>query len=83
MLATLALSSIGVCGGVNIGEMLDERSSFNVISSSDGKSIAKEERKYLVKMVQYRFDHTTGPHFLKLFARETKIPNKNEFPNNT
>lgn len=45
MFAILVLSSIGVCGGVNIGEMLDERSSFNEISSSDGKSVAEMKKK--------------------------------------
>lgn len=36
------VSSIGVCGGVNIGDILDERSVFKLISSPDGKSAIKK-----------------------------------------
>lgn len=44
------VSSIGVCGGVNIGDILDERSVFKLISSPDGKSaIKKLKGKKLVK----------------------------------
>lgn len=86
MLATLALSSMGVCGGVNIGEMLDERSSFNEISSSDGKSALKwrREKNCLVKMLQCRIDRTTRVHFLKLSVQRKgkqtnrKVSNKTE-----
>lgn len=39
MMLVAELSSVGVCGGVNIGDMLDARSSFNVSSRSGEKSV--------------------------------------------
>lgn len=67
-------SSVGVCGGVNIGEILDERSSLMINGRSGGKSKFNKINlfsKYVTENFEIRIQKKTKNQFIihTLFTR--------------